>query len=409
MRSCFASFEQRVLAYLMLSCAGLIMLPGSAISQVGRQVVIGDLLGRTDVRNLKVLTSHGLFPVTTEGNGKPFSVFTRSDNRVVLRYHETENSDKVRPNTLIYKFYDTERALITALILEEVDVALLESEESALEVSRSNRHFLPYPLPMQPNTAKLIIYNHQSAPLDNVQIRSAISYGINHDYLIKKILGGKASIARGPFDDSSELYVSGLKSYKYNPRLALRILAEEGWHDSDRDGILDKNGSRLTLTLYYQKGLRIDETISRNIKINLIKLGIDVQPRPLSKRDLNDKLHTGDFQAVLTDHVFMESMESLYEFFAAKGQQNFARYRSRTLENYFRFYAETEEPQGRKTLIQSVQNVVNQDQPITFLYFKWLTHFVVNVEKFDNFRHTEGPGRGDVRPFEEWVFRKLEF
>jgi len=395
-------------ALLYLTISGGLLGPYSraAHAQVERQIVIGDLVGRTDVRELKILTKQGLLPVISVGNGKPFTVFKRSENRIVVRFHKSADIGRFNPNTIVFKSYTTERSLISALILDEVDAAELESEESAREVASSNGHFLPYPQPLPPNTVKMIIYNHRRAPFDNPEIRVALSYGINHGQLLKKVLGNKASIAKGPYDDASPLYASGLKSYKYKPRLALQNLHEAGWTDSDGDGILDKNGHPFTLTLFYPKGLRIDEAISRMVKINLIKLGIDVKPKPLSRRELNNKLVAGDFQAVLTDHVFKENIESLSAVFSADGEQNYSGYRSPKLENYFRFYNETDDRKQRKILIQGIQTVVNQEQPVTFLYFKWLTHYLVNVEKFDNFRHTEGPNRGNIRPFEEWIIKK---
>jgi len=376
------------------------------MAQGVREIVVGDLVGRTDIRDLKVLTKQGLLPVISAGNGRPFTVFNRSNNQLVLQFHASADIGKNNPNTIVFKFYETERALISALILDEVDTAVLESEESAREVAGSNAHFLPYPLPMPPNTVKMIIYNHRRPPFDNPAIRTALSYGINHEQLIKKVLANKASLAKGPYDDNSPLFASSLRSYKYKPRVALQHLHEAGWTDTDSDGIVDKNGRPFSITLFYPKGMRIDEAISRLVKINLIKLGIDVKPRPLSRSELDKKLVAGDFQAVLTDHVFKENIESLSAVFAAKGEQNYSGYASPRLENYFRFYDQTDDPRQRKTLIQSIETVVNQEQPVTFLYFKWLTHYMVDVEEFENFRHTEGPNRGNMRPFEEWIIKK---
>ncbi len=378
-------------------------------SQFQRQVIVGDLVGRTDLRDLRIETSQGSFPIMSHGNGKPFVVFSRSSNEVVLQFYSLRGLTDANPNTIIIRLYETERALISALILDEVDFAVLENEVSAIEASKSNSHFLPLPVQMIPNTVKLVAYNNRHPLLRSSKIRKAISYGIDHGYIIKKIiLGGKANIARGPFDDDSPLYNSGMKSYRYNPKMALQILAEEGWRDSNRDGVLDKNGEPFVLNLYYQKGLRIDVAVSRIIKINLIKLGIDVRPKPLAKSEMNDRLASGAFEAVLLDHTFENNIESLSDFLSEHGAMNYTGYRSATVENYIRFYHEATDPKRKKTLIKGIQSVVNEDQPVSFLYFKWLTHDLVNVEKFQNIRYTEGPRRGSIRPFEEWIFRQTD-
>lgn len=401
---------QAVFILCMFTCVFWLPQAGKLCAQTRsheskREVIVGELVGRTDVRQLKVLTKQGLLSIAGQGNGKPFSVLRRSKNWVALKFYNFGLKD-FNPNMVTIRFFETERALISALILDEVHFAVLESEASALDIRKSNSHYVPLPLPMKPNTVKLIAYNHRNPLFASAEIRTAISYGIDHEYIIKKIIrGGKANLARGPFDDDSPLYNSGMKSYKYNPRLAQRTLVHAGWRDTNRDGILEKDGRPFIMQLYYQKGLRLDEAISRIIKINLIKLGIDVQPKPLTKAEMNDRLALGDFEAVLMDYTFENSVESLRAFFSRNGEMNYCGYSSRTFERYLSFHDEATSQRRKKTLIKSMQNVINQDQPVTFLYFKWLTHYIVNVDRFANFRYVMGPESGQIRPFEEWIIK----
>ncbi len=375
---------------------------GQANHQSVRPIVVGELIGRVDIRELQIPTRDGRFTVAVGGNGRPFEIVNSTPQILEVQYLASYPLDQIHPNKITYKFYDSERALISALILEEADFAVLENEASAAEVSQANSHFLPYPLSMEPNTVKLIIYNHRNPLLRTAKVRTALAYGINHEHIAKKIiLGGKADIARGPFDEKSPLYNPGMESYKFNPKLAIELLLEAGWADSDGDGILDKGGVPFRISLSYQKGLSIDEEISRQIKINLIKIGIDVTPRPLPKSRINDQLASGDFDAVLLDYTFQDNIESLQAFFSADGEKNYMGFRNSTFENYLKFYYEVQDPARKETLIKSMQAVINREQPVTFLYFKWLTHYMINVNKFDNFRDA----RGQVRPFDEWIFK----
>ena len=380
------------------------LLAQSANHLASRQIVIGDLIGRTDIRELRILTKHGPVAVLGAGNDRPFEIVNLTPQTIELQFHAAYDLEENNPNKIAFKFYETERALISALILEEVDFTVLENEVSAAEVSQANSHFLPYPLSMESNTVKLIIYNHRNPILKPTKVRVALSYAINHETIVKNIiLGGKADIARGPFDEKSPLYNPGMESYKFNPKMAIQLLAESGWNDSDGDGILDKGGTPFRIHLLYQKGVIIDEAISRQIKINLIKIGVDVTPRPLTKIKINDQLGASEFDAVLIDYTFENNLQSLVEFFSANGAKNYMGFRNNTLENYVKFYHEVQDPAKQATLIKSMQGVINREQPVTFLYFKWLTHYLVNVNKFDNFR--DGSARGRIRPFEEWIIK----
>lgn len=375
--------------------------------QHSRTLVIGELVGRVDVREMRILTRNGLVSVSGSGNDKPFKVVTQNPKRLELKF----NSAVLNPNNprkVVYKFYESERALISALILDEVDFAILENETSALEVEKSNPHFLPLPVPPDRNTVKMISYNHRNAILKERKVRTALTYAIDRDHIRKKIiLGGKAEPAYGPFDSDSPLYNSGMESYKRNPRKAMQLLREAGWRDRDGDGILDKNGVPFRIDFFYQKGLSLDEAISRQVKIDLIQIGVEVNPKPLAKSKINDFLHSGDFDAVLIDHTFEDNVQSLEDFFSANGARNYLAYRSRTFENYLRFYRETKDPDQKKTLIKSMQAVINRDQPVCFLYFKWWKLYLINVEKFANYRNLED-AKGSVRPFEQWVIRNID-
>ncbi|MCH8954616.1 hypothetical protein IIA28_04760 [candidate division KSB1 bacterium] len=370
-----------------------------------RELAIGELTGRVDKKDWKIQTKLGLLPVFGSGNGRPFRAFERSPNEVVIRFLNSEEFEIFNPNTVIFRFYETERALISALILDEIDTAVLESEVSALEVKKSNNHFSPVPVRADSNMVKLIFYNHRNPALRSRQVRKALSFAINHDRIIKKIIfNGKATLSKGPFDDDSPLFNQGMESYKYNPKRAVQLLQEAGWRDSDKDGILDRAGQPLTLNFYYSKGLRLDESISRQIKIDLLKVGVEVNPRPLVKSKLIDNLVSGNFDAILTDYTFESGIESLERVFSVKGVGNYIGYTSKIFEDRLNFYHNTDDLAMKKTLIQSLQEIINQDQPATFLYFKWWTHYLVNLEKLRNYRDLQG----DIRPFEEWIIRDLE-
>jgi len=384
----------------------LLVLPLSESKAQLRQrktVVFGELIGRTDSNEFKLLTRNGVIPVVRGAQNKTFEIVERSQMRIVVRFTEQARRDSRTPGSVIIQFFESERKLISALILDEVDVAYLESEASAFEVQKSNNNILPLPISADKNKAKMVVYNHRNPLFKNKKQREAISYGINHDYIINRVLSaGKATIARGPFDDNSPLYNSGMKSYRHDPRLALQLLGNLGWRDKNLDGILEKKNRKFKFKLLYQKGMRLDEAISRVIKINLIKLGVDVQPIPVTKREMSQRLREGAFDAALIEQTFTEELASIQAFFGRVGKLNFMAFSNPKLENYFEFYQATDSKAQKKTLIKSMQQVINDEQPVTFLYFKWLTHYLVNVNRFENFRYMEGLNSGKIKPFEEW-------
>ena len=180
------------------------------------------------------------------------------------------------------------------------------------------------------------------------------------------------------------------------------MLRTAGWRERNEDGILEKNGVPFVIRLFFQRGIRLDEALARQIQINLLSIGVDVNPRPLSRLELNDQLAKRDFEAVLMDYDFEDNVEALIDFFAEDGNANFTGFVSNTFQKYIGFH-EQMDAKGRITMVQSMQRVVNQDQPVTFLFHKWLEHHIINSRKLDVDNIKDFDNLGAIRPFDQWI------
>ncbi|MEM7536764.1 MAG: ABC transporter substrate-binding protein [Chloroflexota bacterium] len=86
--------------------------------------------------------------------------------------------------------------------------------------------------------------------LGDVNVRLALAHAIDYDQIINEVYEGEgyrlgsyiSPIVEWAFDDSIE-------PYAYDIELASQYLADAGWADSDDDGILDKDGVPLQLSL----------------------------------------------------------------------------------------------------------------------------------------------------------------
>ncbi len=95
-----------------------------------------------------------------------------------------------------------------------------------------------------------LLLNVANPPLDDVLVRQAISMAIDRDLICDSLLEGMDQTASAPF--SSNLYWSNdnLETPSYDPEEAIALLEEAGWSDSDNDGIMDKDGEDLKLSLF---------------------------------------------------------------------------------------------------------------------------------------------------------------
>jgi len=367
-------------------------------------LIVGLLSGESDYRLVELSTTDGVFPVFGYGNSRPFETIESSPSRIVVRLKAHGREENVYPDRIEYRFFANERSLVTAIILEEVDFARLDGASSADEIARHSRSYRVLPVPPPRYTVSLIAYNFGNAILRSRNVRQALGYGINRDEIYKRDLTlSGADMLAGPFDEDSDNYAPGMNDYDYDPKKAIALLQNDGWRDSDGDRILDRDGQPLRFRLFFQDGLSVDEQVVRQIKIDWLRLGIDVQPIGLSASTLNDKLRTGDFDAALQKHRFEETPGSLEAFFGNGAGNGPLKYLnpafSRTLESCKRL----KDSKTRIPSLQRLQLILNDDQPAAFLYSQWNTFYIFNHARFDNYLNV---ANRQPKPFPEWRLRR---
>ena len=248
---------------------------------------------------------------------------------------------------------------------------------------------------------KLLAYNNRHQILVNKDIRKALTYSIDRDYIYNNILKKQAFKADGPIMSSSKHHVSGLKNYKFDPKMAIQLLQQQNWFDRNRDGILEKGGSLFRIKITYAKGVLVDEKLVRKIKTDWNKLGIDVIRNPLSRSEIKERLLKRDYDVILMNNQFHDNIESFKKYFQSTSKDNFLGYRSVTTDKYIKLYNEIK-PETKKVMFQAIQNQINKDHPAAFLFFLWLDKYFVKQVKFTNYRTKNVK----LLPFNEWKFRK---
>lgn len=397
----------RIAGFVLLSGAQIFVTCAMAQSQrqpARNTIILGLFSGESDYRLVELATPDGTYQVAGFGNARPFETIESSSARIVIRLKVDERDEIFYPNKIEYRFFANERSLVTALILEEIDYARVDGATSAQEISHNSRIYRVQPLPPPRYTVSLIFYNFTNSILRSRSVRQALAYGINREEIYKRNLSESgADMLRGPFDEDSKIYAPGMKDYDYDPKKSIALLSGEGWRDTDRDNILDRDGQPLRFRLFFPEGLFVEEQMVRQIKIDWLRLGIDVQPIPVAASALNDRLKTGDFDAVVQKHRFEETPESLEAFFGdgtGSGQLKYvnANY-NRTLVSAKRL----KDNKAQTPSMQRLQLILNEDQPAAFLYSQWNTYYIVNNAKFENYLNLAGR---QIRPFLEWRLRR---
>lgn len=141
--------------------------------------------------------------------------------------------------------------------------------------------------------------NMKNPILSNLSVRKALAQLIDYDALIDRVFYKTVQQCVSPFgsrtDNTAAELKTGTKRYKLDPKKALALLKENGWADSDKNGILDKaiNGKLTQLKLEIKlasastAGMKSVQIFKETFK----KAGID-----LSIRAMDSSAYYKDFE-----------------------------------------------------------------------------------------------------------------
>lgn len=317
------------------------------------------------------------FNVYPVGTG-PFRVAEASLQEVVLEAHPDYYGDKPLLAKIRFRFYPDAQSAVTALRKDEVQgVGYLSPSD--LEPLRNDKNVSVFSAP-EFSKLTLILLNTKSALFGDKAVRQALSYGIDRDKIIETVMNGQAVKADSPVAQASWAYNREVKRYEYSPTDAKTILANAGWRDTDGDGVLEKNGQKLSFVLLTNdrpERLSAAQEISRQLQ--QIGIEVDVQAAGWSGF-VQDFLVPRHFQAALTEQWSPGADPDSYQFWHSSQAKNeglnFASWTNRSadelLENARRLSDATE----RARLYRDFQSLFAEEQPGILLYYSVFNYAV---------------------------------
>jgi microcin C transport system substrate-binding protein len=127
-----------------------------------------------------------------------------------------------------------------------------------------------------PQVSREYVFNMRRPPFDDIRVRKALTFLLNRELIVEKIMFNEyeplhSFFAGTPYENPDN------PRNAYNPREALRLLAEAGWNSRDSQGRLVKNGVPLQIEMLYRN--RVDEPHLTIYQEDLRKVGITLNLR----------------------------------------------------------------------------------------------------------------------------------
>jgi peptide/nickel transport system substrate-binding protein len=247
--------------------------------------------------------------------------------------------------------------------------------------------------------------NTTKKPFDDVNVRKAISMGINRDQIVKVAVFGyvKPADVTGVAEGFPQLKVSDPSKLgdwtNYNVAKANQMLDAAGLKKGG-DGIRTlPDGTKMSFKLNVSAGFAIHVSAAQIVAQNLKAIGIDATLQQLDAPGWQDRLQKGNFDMSmalpLSTNFYASYRAMMSETTSAPvGTDalggNYGRYVSQKGDQLLNQFATTVDPAQQKQVAQQLQQVFADEAPLIPLYLSPLW-YEYNTTRFTGFPTKDNP------------------
>ncbi|MBI2055332.1 MAG: hypothetical protein HYT42_00340, partial [Candidatus Sungbacteria bacterium] len=201
--------------------------------------IIPEHLWRKIPREAAVLSDLNLKPIGT-GPYRFNKLVRRSDGSIIsinLLYNKKYYLDGPFIKEVVFSTYSDEEEMVAAYRRNEIDSLFLTSAASAAELKSLDTEL--YRLNLSKVFAVFLNPGANSV-LGRKPIRQALQAAIDREALLEKAAESGGVVINSAIPPGTFGFNPAIEPPKYNPEESRKLLKNDGWKDSDGDGVLDR-------------------------------------------------------------------------------------------------------------------------------------------------------------------------
>jgi len=145
---------------------------------------------------------------------------------------------------------------------------------------------------------------NQKGILGDDKVRAAVISATDRKNYADVLLKGTFIPGSAPIPPSMDYGFNDLKDPNaYNPERSKQLLAEDGWKDTDGDGILDKDGKPLTFDFVVYNSRAELPLYAEAVQADLKKVGIDMKIKTVDYNLIDKMGQDGDYDMLISNIV----------------------------------------------------------------------------------------------------------
>ena len=204
--------------------------------------------------------------------------------------------------------------------------------------------------------------NHAHDPLSDARFRRAVAMLWDRKRFSGELHDDLARPIGGPPADGDDIPAPAFD----RPR-AIALLEEAGYRDSNADGVRDREGKPIRLTMLEPAGNKLFNVEARAFVLEMRKAGILVDLVPTDAATIMQRLKRGEFD--LAPMMWQGTPDDVpAALFASDGAFNHGAYRSSALDALLEEARGAAGPVARAPILARIVRQLADDQPVIFLY-----------------------------------------
>lgn len=220
-------------------------------------------------------------------------------------------------------------------------------------------------------------WNCNSLLFGSRQVRRAMNMLVDRNRMLEQCCGGYGVAVTGPFALCSPSYNKEVRGWHYSKEEAVFLLEEEGWIDSNGDGIREKEVNGVIIPFRFRLSYYVKSVTARTIAEYLAtvckEVGIDCQLVGLDMADYARAFDEKNFDAFLGGWCLgtpPEDLRSLWHSEGAleKGSANFIGFQNTEADKIIEQLKYEYNGDKRLALYHRFHEIVHEEAPYAFLW-----------------------------------------
>jgi peptide/nickel transport system substrate-binding protein len=214
-------------------------------------------------------------------------------------------------------------------------------------------------------------YNLKNPLFQDRRVRLALTYAINREEIVQYVLYGLGTVATGPFPNHLWYCNPHVKPIPYDPQKARELLAEAGWKDKNKGGILLKDGKPFKFTLITNSGNDTRRDVGVLVQRQLHEVGMDVTLELYEwSVFLKDFINAKHFDACILGWLLSVDPDAYEIWHSSQIEKGFntISYQNFEVDRLLEEGRKEYDIEKRKQIYWRIHELIAEDQPYTFLY-----------------------------------------